>query len=406
MQKLDPVLSGLRVLELGHFIAAPFATRLLGDLGADVIKIEPATGDPARAWGEMIDGRSLLWSMHARNKRSVAINLKSVEGRELVRRLAATCDVVVENFRPGHLATLGLGPEQLRADNPDLIVAHVSGYGQTGPCRDRPSFGAIGEAIGGLRYLTNHPPGTTDLPPVRVGISIGDSLAGLYAAFGIMSALWQRDRYGGDGKARTLDVALSEAMLSLMEGMLPEYGALGKIKQPSGGGIPTAAPSNAYRAADGKWILIAANSEPLFARLCQLLGRPELTVAEKFKDNPARVSNAAELDAIIGKWTATLPSEQALSQLIDAGIPSSKVFDAADCATDPQYLARGMIREVDDPALGRVLQAGVVPTIPESPGEIRWTGPDVGQHTNEVLSSLLGLTADRLDELRTSGAIA
>jgi crotonobetainyl-CoA:carnitine CoA-transferase CaiB-like acyl-CoA transferase len=404
-ETLDPVLTGLRVLELGHFVAAPFGARLLGDLGADIIKVEPLTGDPARSWGEMLDGRSLWWTAHARNKRSVSLNLKSAQARDLVLRLVAHCDAVVENFRPGHLATLGLGPESLRAIKPDLIIAHISGYGQEGPYRDRPAFGAIGEALGGLRYLTDHSPGASDLPPVRVGVSIGDSLAGLYAAFGVMAALWQRDRGGGDAKARTLDVALTDSVFSLMEGMLPEYGALGKIRQPVGGAITTAAPSNLYRTSDEKWILIAANSEPLFTRLCELMGRPDMASDAQFKDNPARVRNCAALDAIINSWSRTQPSETVLGRLEAAGIPASKIYTAADCAADPQYRFRGMVREAEDPVLGKVLQAGIVPTIPESPGTIRWTGPEIGQHTEEVLTGLLGLSAREITDLRAAGAI-
>lgn len=398
-------LQGLRVLELGHFVAAPFCTRLLGDLGADVIKIEPLSGDPVRQWGETIHGQSLWWSMHGRNKRSLALDLKSERGRDIVRRLAARCDAVVENFRPGQLEKLCLGPETLRAENPGLIVAHISGYGQTGPGRNRAAFGVIGEAIGGLRYLTNHPPGTTDLAPVRVGVSIGDSVAGLYAAFGIMAALWQRDRSAGDGAARTIDVALTESMLSMMEGMLPEYGALGKIKQPAGGGIATAAPTNAYPSRDGEWILIAANSEPLFVRFAALIGHPEWTQDPEFSSNAARVRNATRLDADIAEWTRRHDGDELVAMLSHADIPNSKVYTAADCAADPQYRARGMVRDVADPLFGTVLQAGVVPHIPESPGGVRWSGPTIGQHSDEILVELLGFDPDEIGTLRREGVI-
>lgn len=398
-------LDGLWVLEIGHFVAAPFCTRLLGDLGAEVIKIEPLSGDPVRRWGESIDGNSLWWSIHGRNKKSVALDLKHAAGREIVLKLAERCDVVVDNFRPGHLASMGLGPEVLRAKNPSLVIAQISGYGQDGPYRDRAAFGVIGEAIGGLRYLTNHPPGTSDLPPVRVGVSIGDSIAGLYAAFGIMAALWQRDRTGGDGRARTLDVALTESVLSMMEAMLPEYGALGKVKQPTGGAIATAAPSNAYPTAGGKWVLIAANSEPLFARLATLIGRPSLVEDSRFIDNPSRVRNAAELDCIIGHWTASLSAESLMALLAARDIPACKAYTAVDCATDPQFLHRGMVREVADPLFGKVLHTGIVPHVPESPGTIRWTGAPIGHHTREVLGESLKMNSEQINALYQAGAI-
>lgn len=396
----NQLLSGLRVLELGHFVAAPFCTRLLADLGADVIKVEPLTGDPVRQWGEMVDGRSLWWSLHGRNKRCITLDLKSEKGRDIVRQLVSHCDVVVENFRPGQLSRMGLGPDLLRSIRPDLIVAQISGYGQTGPGRDRAAFGVIGEAVGGLRHLTNQPPGTSDLPPVRVGVSIGDSLAGLYAAFGVMAALWQRDRAGGDGKSRTIDVALTESVLSMMEGMLPEYGALGKIKEPTGGGIATAAPSNAYPTVDDQWVLIAANSEPLFAALMQLMNRPDLVGTPDYTGNANRVRNVARLDALIGDWSRQFDAETLLQMLDTAGVPSSKVYTAADCAADSQYRARGMVREVADPNFGTILQTGVVPHIPESPGTVRWAGADIGQHNHEVLRELLGYSDEQISALK------
>lgn len=399
-------LAGLRVLELGHYVAAPFCTRLLGDLGADVIKIEPLEGDPVRLWGADVDGRSLWWSMHGRNKRSVTMNLKSPKAVELVRRLASACDVVVENFRPGQLAKMGLGPDQLRQANPNLVVAQISGYGQDGPYRDRAAFGVIGEALGGLRYLTNHPPSTHDLPPVRVGVSIGDSIAGLYAAFGVVAALWQRDRRGGDDVGRTVDVALTESVLSMMEGMLPEFGRFGKIKQPTGGGIATAAPSNAYPTSDGGWMLIAANSDPLFSKLAALIGQPELASAPEYSGNRERVQNVVRLDAIIGSWSVQLTTEEAEKRLSEAGIPSGKAYTAADCADDLQYRYRGMIRSVEDPHLGAVLQCGIVPHFVEAPGDISRTGPDIGEHTDEVLNEILGIDAPALADLRLEGVIS
>jgi crotonobetainyl-CoA:carnitine CoA-transferase CaiB-like acyl-CoA transferase len=400
------ILSGVRILEIGHFVAAPFCARLLADLGADVIKIEPPSGDPVRQWGEMKAGKSLWWSMHGRNKRCITLNLKSPRARDLVLQLAAKSDAVVENFRPGQLARLGLGPEALRAARPDLVIAHISGFGQTGPDRDRAAFGVIGEAVGGLRHLTNHPPGAYDLPPVRVGVSIGDSIAGLYAALGVMAALWRRDARTGDGIGRSIDVALTESVFSLMEGMLPEYGALGKVKAPTGGAIATAAPSNAYPTRDGEWVLIAANSEPLFANLARLMEMPGLLVDPAYAGNAARVRHSQELDALIGAWTRGFDAEALIAALSRADIPNSKVYTAADCAADPQYRDRGMVREVNDPLLGiSVLQAGIVPRIGDTAGAIRWPGPDIGQHNEEVFGGLLGLQPSDVAQLRTEGVL-
>ena len=399
------LLSGLRILEIGHFVAAPFCTRLLADLGAEVIKIEPPGGDPVRQWGKQINGQSLWWSLHGRNKRSMTLNLKHPKAAAIALRLVAGCDALVENFRPGQLEKLGLGEQALKAARPDLVVAHISGFGQDGPYRDRAAFGVIGEAIGGLRYLSDHPPGTSALPPVRVGISIGDSVAGVFAAFGIMAALWKRDRLGGDRHGRSLDVALTDSILSLMEGMLPEYSALGVIREPTGSRIPTAAPSNAYPTKDGKWILIAANSEPLFGRLARLMERPELVDDPRFKGNQARVAHVKELDAVIAAWTRRFAAAEADAILSKADIPCTLVYTAAECAADPQFRHRGMVREVEDPLFGSILHAGVVPHVPENPGQVRWPGPPVGAHTEEVLSDLLGLRPQEIESLRAEGVL-
>ena len=398
-------LAGLRVLEIGHFVAAPFCTRLLGDLGADVIKIEPLTGDPVRQWGNQVEGKSVWWSIHGRNKRSVTLNLKHPKAAGIVLQLAGKCDALVENFRPGQLAKLGLGDPALQAVRPGLVIAHISGFGQDGPYRDRAAFGVIGEAIGGLRHLTDHPPGTSKLPPVRVGISIGDSVAGLYAAFGIMASLWQRDRQGGDGRGLSLDVALTDSILSLMEGLLPEYGSMGKVRQPTGSRIVTAAPSNAYPTSDGKWILIAANSDPLFARLAKLIGHPKMALDPRFSGNLARVENVTELDAIIAAWTQSLSAEEIDRRLTLADIPCTRVYTAVEIAADPQFRHRGMVREVEDAQLGRVLHSGVVPHIPQAPGSIRWPGPAIGAHTDEVLAELLGLATADIAALRKDRVI-
>jgi crotonobetainyl-CoA:carnitine CoA-transferase CaiB-like acyl-CoA transferase len=399
-------LSGLRILEIGHFVAAPFCTRLLADLGADVIKIEPKTGDPVRQWGEQVDNQSLWWSVHGRNKRTITLNLKDHRAIDIVLSLVTNCDAVVENFRPGQLSKLGIGPDVMRQRNAGLIITHISGFGQSGPYRDRAAFGVIGESVGGLRYLTNAPPSDNNAAPVRVGVSVGDSLAGLYAAFGLAAALWQRDRDGGDGKPRTIDVALTESVLSLMEGMLPEYGRLGKVRQPTGGGIATAAPTNAYPTSEGAFVLIAANSEPLFAKLMTLVGRSDLIGAEGYAGNQARVRNAALLDDIIGRWSRQFDAETLMGMLTEADIPSSKVYTAADIAKDPQYLSRSMVREVpDDLVGGRVLHPGVVPQFDGAPVPIRWPGRAIGADTDDVLITLAGLNAAQLAEYRAQGVI-
>jgi len=398
-------LSGLKVLEISHFVAAPFCARLLADLGADVIKVEPRDGDPVRTWGKAKDGHAIWWSVHGRNKRSLTLDLKSEEGRDIALRLAEKSDVLIENFRPGQLARLGLSDELLRQRNPRLVIAHISGFGQDGPDRDRSGFGAIGEAIGGLRYLTNHPAELTDLPPTRVGISIGDSIAGLYAAFGVVAALWQRDRDGGSGRGQPVDVALTEAILSMMEGVVAEYGVLGEVRAPSGSRIPTTAPSNAYPSRDGNWVIIAANSQPLFARLSGLMGRPDLPNDDRFRDNPARVANVEALDALIEQWTRTKTAAELDAALASQNIPACRIYNAADIAADPQFRARRMVREVADPMLGPVLHPGIVPHMPDAEGAVRWTGPEIGAHSAEILARVLDMSAADIAELREKQVI-
>lgn len=399
-------LAGLRVLELGHFVAAPFATRLLGDLGAEIIKIEPPQGDPVRQWGARHRGHAPWWSVHARNKRCITLDLKKPEARRIVLDLVRHCDALVENFRPGQLEKLGLGRDALLEAQPDLIIARISGYGQDGPYRDKPAFGVIGEAIGGLRHLTDHPPGTTDLPPVRVGVSLGDSVAGIYAALGVVAALWRRDRRSAPpGPGAEIDVALTESVFSLLEGALPEYGTLGTVRQPTGGGIATAAPTNAYRARDGIWILIAANSDPLFQKLAKLMGRPELAEDPRFSGNQARVGNVRLLDAMIGEWAAGFEGRDLEQRLDAAGIPSTRVFTVADCAEDPQFRARGMVREVEDALHGTVLHPGIVPRIDGASPPPRSTGPEIGADTDAVLRDLLGLEKARIAALREQGVV-
>lgn len=403
-------LAGLRIIELGHFIAAPFCTRVLADLGADVIKVEPpGRGDPVRTWGDIPEGEdvSVWWSVHGRNKRSLTVDLKQPAGIDLVKRLIAGADAVVENFKPGQLAKWGLGPDDIAAANPEAILVQISGYGQTGPYSKRAAFGVIGEAVGGIRHLTGYPADVSDLPPVRTGVSFGDSVAGLYGAIGLLAALFEKN--AGRGRpGRRVDVALTESVLSLLEGCLPEYGHFGKIRQPQGATIPTTAPSNAYPSKDGRWFLIGANSDALFRRLCGAMGREELLEDPRFADNPVRVRNAKALDAEIAAWTQTKTLDELERIVADADIPSSRIYDMADIAADPQYQERGMVAEVDDPRLGKVLHPGIVPRIDGGGlpgGGVRWTGPAVGQHDEEILGDLLGLSDAEIARLKEEKVI-
>ena len=402
-------LRGLRVVEFGHFIAAPLATRVLGDLGVEIIKIEaPGTGDPVRGWGAQLEGRSLWWSYHARNKKSVSLNLKDPDARQIALDLVAASDAVIENFRPGLMERFGLGPDALAEVKPGCVMVRVSGYGQTGPRAKEPSFGMIGEALGGIRYLTGYPPEVTDLPPVRTGVSIGDSIAGLYGAIGLLAGLFeQRHAPPAPGTpARVVDVALTESVMSLLEGILPEYGALGKVRQPAGARLPAAAPSSAYPCLDG-FILIGANSDPLFARLCRLMAREELIEDPRFADNPARVAHIDDIDDIIGEWTRKRPSADVLAELQEAGIPSCKIYAAPDIVADAQYRARDAVRAVPDPQHGQdILQPAPVPRFPgENPEGIAWAGPAVGAHNDEIYGQLLGMDAGRIAALKAAGTI-
>ena len=342
------------------------------------------------------------WSVHSRNKRCISLDLKKPEARRIVLELVRSCDAVVENFRPGQLAKMGLGAAELRAMRPDLVIARISGYGQDGPGRDQAAFGVIGEAIGGLRHLTDHKPGTSDLPPVRVGVSIGDSVAGIYAALGVVAALLRRDRTGVGGD---IDVALSESVFSLLEGALPEYGALGAVRQPSGGGIATAAPTNAYRSRDGAWMLIAANSDPLFRKLAALMGKPELADSAEYSGNQARCANTVVLDRLIGDWAAGLDIHALDAALAGADIPHTRVFTVADIAADPQFRARQMVQQVDDPMLGPILHPGVVPKMDGVSPVPRSTGPAIGADNASVLHDLLGFDASKVAALRAEGVL-
>jgi crotonobetainyl-CoA:carnitine CoA-transferase CaiB-like acyl-CoA transferase len=383
-------LVGLKVLEIGHYIAAPFCTRILADLGAEVIKLEPPGGDPFRGWGAAKDGNSVWFSIHGRNKLSIELDLK--KDRDTVLKLAARADVLVENLRAGQFERLKLGPDILHQANPRLVIARISGYGQDGPYKDKPAFGAIGEAVGGLRHLTGHPGGTTDLPPPRCGISISDDLAGLYAAIGLLSAVWQRDAMG-TGKGRIVDVSLVDSVFSLMEGMLPEYALDARVRQPAGAALPTASPTNTYPCADGRWLCIAGNSDLIFARLMAAIGRPDLASDPAYATNGLRCDNRDALDTAIAAWTRIQTAKDAEAILEAAEVPCSRLFDIADCAADPHFRARQAVQDIDDPLIGRTLHPGPAIRLDgERPGDVvRWTGPAVGAHTDHVLHTLLGL---------------
>jgi formyl-CoA transferase len=381
-------LAGLRIVELGHYIAAPFAARLLADLGAEVIKVEPPGGDPVRGWGSNVNGHSVWFSVHGRNKLSVTLDLKQPADREKLLALIRRADALVENFRAGHLERIGLGPDVLHAANPRLVIGRISGFGQGGPYRDKPAFGAIGEAMGGLRHLTAHP-GQTEYPPPRCGVSISDDLAGIYCALAVVAACWQ---VKGDpaAKGRVIDVDLVSSVFSLMEGMLPEYGLFGWVRQPQGAAIKTAAPTNTYPCADGKWLCIAGNSDQIFQRLMQAIGRPDLAADPRFATNAGRCANVAELDAAIADWTRMRSAAEAEAILSAADVPCSRLYDIADCANDPHFRDRDWVMEVEDPLLGKVLHPAAPFRFDSVPPRamIRWTGPAAGAHTAEILAGL------------------
>lgn len=386
-------LVGLKVVEIGHYIAAPFCTRILADLGAEVVKIEPPGGDPVRGWGATKDGHPVWFSVHGRNKLSVTLDLK--RQRPLVLRLIERADVLVENLRAGQLERLNLGPAVLHDVNPRLVIARISGYGQDGPYRDKPAFGAIGEAIGGIRHLTAHPAGATELPPPRCGISISDDLAGLHAAIGLLAAVWQRD-VAGTGRGRIVDVNLVDSVFNLMEGMLPEYALDGRVRQPAGAAIATASPTNTYPCADGKWLCVAGNSDLIFARLMTAIGRVDLGADPAYATNAGRCARREALDVAIAAWTRTLPAKEAQDRLEAADVPCSRLYDIADCAADPHFLARKSVLAVNDPLIGPTLHPGPAIRLDGDAPEavIGWTGPEAGAHTDYVLHELLGLPRD------------
>jgi formyl-CoA transferase len=396
----DGPLTGVRVLELGSFIAGPFAGQLLGDYGADVIKIEPpGEGDPMRRWGVTLDGDSLWWPTIGRNKRSVALDLRRPRARELVAALAATCDVVLENFRPGRLEEWGLGYATLSADNPRLVMVHISGFGQTGPLAGQAGFGSVGEAMGGIRHTTGSP----DRPPSRAGISLGDALASVFGVVGTLSALVSART---TGVGQEVDVAIYEAVAALMESTMADYELAGVTRTRTGSVLPGVAPSNVYPTADGAEVVVAANADGVFARLAKAMGRPELASDERFATHAARGANMDELDGLVGEWTATMPCATVLEVLDQYGVPAGRIFTAPDMLTDPQYLAREMVRRVTAAQGWEVPMTGVVPRFTATPGAIRHPGAPLGEHTDEVLTELLGLAPAELAELHADGVIA
>ena len=389
----------MKVIELGQLIAGPFCTRVMAEFGAQVIKIEsPRGGDPLRQWRKLYEGNSLWWLLQARNKQSVTINLKAAEGQEIVRRLAKDADIVVENFRPGAMEKWGLGYEELSRENPGLVMVRLSGYGQTGPYRDKPGFGAIGEAMGGLRHVTGYP----DRPPVRVGISLGDAVASLYGVIGALMALRQREVNGGRGQV--IDVALYEAVFSLMESLLPEYDVYDFVRERTGSSLPGIAPSNTYTTRDGKYVVIGANGDSIFKRMMAAIGREDLANDPDLAKNDGRAARSEELDEAIGAWCGAHDLEEVLSTLDRAEVPSGKIYDIKDIVNDVHFRARGMIEEARLRGGKSVKMPAVVPKLTGTPGGTRWLGPELGEHTSAVLDSI-GYSADQIAKLKDQGVV-
>lgn len=390
-------LQGLKVIEMGQLIAGPFASKLLGEFGADVIKIEPpGVGDPLRKWRKIKDGTSLWWHVQSRNKRSLTLDLKQTEAQDIVRKLVAEADVLVENFRPGTLEGWGLGYEALKAINPRLIMLRISGYGQTGPYRDLPGFGVIGEAMGGLRHLSGYP----GQAPVRVGISIGDSLSSLYGVIGVLLALQERAR---SGEGQEIDVALYESVFAMMESLIPEYDAFGYVREPAGSALPGITPSNSYPCNDGSYVLIAGNGDSIYKRLMSLIGRDDLGNDPRLAQNDGRSQHAELIDGAIAEWTAQRGRDEVIEALKGARVPAGYPYTAADIVQDPHYLARQMIEQVQT-SVGPLKVPGVLPKLSRTPGRIGTGGPQLGEHNDDILAGL-GLSAEQVAGLRERGII-
>jgi formyl-CoA transferase len=396
-------LAGIKVLELGTLIAGPFAARLFAEFGAEVIKVEdPATGDPIRNWRYLHDGTSLWWYVQARNKQSIALNLKDARAQAIARTLALEADVVIENYRPGVLEKWGLGYEQLRAANPAAIMVRISGYGQTGPMRDRPGFGAIGESMGGIRYVSGHP----DRPPVRIGISIGDSIAALHGVIGALMALRHRDATGGRGRGegQIVDVALYEAVFNLMESTVPEFDRFGVVRERTGGALPGIVPSNTYTCGDGAALVVAGNGDAIFKRLMLAIGRPDLADDPALARNEGRVKRTAEIDNAIQAWCGARPIGEALAALQAADVPVSRIYSVRDMFGDAQFAARAMIEQQQLPDGTPLKVPAVVPKLSATPGGTAWLGPRLGEHTDKVLTGL-GFDAAAIAALRRQRVI-
>lgn len=390
-------LQGLKVLEMGQLIAGPFASKMLGEFGAEVIKIEPpGLGDPLRKWRKLKGGTSLWWHVQSRNKQSLTLNLKAAEGQDIVRRLVAEADVLVENFRPGTLEGWGLGWDELSKINPRLIMLRISGYGQTGPYRDRPGFGVIGEAMGGLRHLSGYP----GQAPVRVGISLGDSLSSLYGVIGVLLALQERQH---SGLGQYIDVALYESVFAMMESLVPEYDACGHVREPAGSALPGITPSNSYPCNDGRYVLIAGNGDSIYKRLMLLIGRPDLADDPRLAHNDGRGEHAERIDAAIAEWTVQHDRDQVLEALNHVLVPAGFPYTAADIVQDPHYLARQMIETVQTSA-GPLKVPGVLPKLSRTPGRLGAGGPRLGEHTDDLLAGL-GLSDEQVRGLRERGIV-
>ena len=395
-------LTGVRVLELGNFIAAPTAGRLLADFGADVIKVErPGAGDELRRWRLHGGSTSLLFRTLGRNKRSITLDLKHSEGKSIALSLIADCDVVLENFRPGTLEKLGLGPVEITHANPGAVLVRISGYGQTGPYRDRPGFGGVAKAVGGLRHVVGYP----DRPPVRVGISLADTVAGLYAVIGALMGLIQRAKSPG---GEVVDVALYEAVYSLMESLIPDHDAFGVVRQPEGAGLPGISPSNTFRCADGKYVVISGNGDTIFKRLMATIGRTDLGEDPALADNAGRVARNDELESAIATWAEALDSDKVLDALGTAAVPAGAIYDAPTIVADPHFAARNMLQthqvDIGGTQPSAIRFPGVVPRLQNHPGSTRWLGPELGQHTEQVLLEL-GIDRQAQDRLRQHGVI-